>query len=142
MSGDQRFSQRRILGVLLFVFCMGLGACEKKNQSPAMKMSEAIGIRLEWSGPPFEVALVTSDSVDPSSFHNAFAGHFVRMAKACPTLLSNLPAQLNGEVAADKVIYKADTKPYSKCLVDAGVADKFLGQGKTFSFNADVRTPQ
>jgi hypothetical protein len=142
MFGDRRFSQAGIFATLLLVSCMNLGACEKKNQPPAMKMSEAIGIRLEWSGPPFEVALVTSDSVDPSSFHNAFAGHFVRMAKACPTLLSNLPAQLNGEVVGDKVIYKADAKSFSKCLVDAGAADKFLGQGKTFSFNADVRTPQ
>jgi hypothetical protein len=128
------------LGALLMAAAV-LPACSKKSDK--VSVGDPIGIRVEWSGTPFQLALATSPSVDPDDYKGPFSALFVEAAKVCPqmtTLAADMTAHLEGRVDKDKVAINGGEDPLLKCI-GGTLNGKELkaNKGKDFDFVVEIR---
>ncbi len=130
------------LAVLTAVAALAaLPACSKKSDKVAV--GDPIGIRVEWSGTPFQLAVATSPSVDPDHYKGSFSSLFVEAAKVCPqmtTLASDMTAHLEGRVEKDKVAINGGEDPLLKCIGGALNGKDFKSKGKDFDFVVEIRS--
>jgi hypothetical protein len=111
---------------------------DKKND-----LGEPIGVKVEWSGTPFQLAVATSNEANPEDYSGAFSVAFVEAAKACPnmtTLPPDMTPHLEGRVEADKINITPGDDPLLKCIAGAINGKPFASKGKTFRFAVEIRS--
>ncbi len=117
-----------------------LPSCSKKSEK--VSVGDPIGIRVEWSGTPFQLAVATSPLVDPDDYKGPFSALFVDAAKVCPqmtTLASDMTAHLEGRIEKDKVAINGGEDPLLKCIGGALNGKDFKSKGKDFDFVVEIR---